>query len=100
MLLLNLLLLRRLLLRLLRLGWFLGPLGLLWLLLLGLLLRCLTAAILCAGDRRWLALRRRGALPRGCGRLCPRTLRQGTGYLTGSCRRGGGANDQVGTEDF
>ena len=112
MLLLNLLLLRRLLLRLLRLGWFLGPLGLLWLLLLGLLLRCLTAAtlrddgrgsgrrILCAGDRRWLALRRRGALPRGGGRLCPRTLRQGTGYLTGSCRRGGGANDQVGTEDF
>ena len=98
-------------LRPLRLGWLLGLLDLLWL-LLGLLLRRLTAAtlrddgrgggsgILSAGDRRLLALRRRGALRSGCGRLCPRTLRHGTGYLTGSCRRGGGANDEVRTEDF
>ena len=60
---------------------------LLWLLLLGLLLCCLTAAalrddsrsggrgILGAGDRRLLALSRRGGLPCGCRRLRSRTLR-------------------------
>ena len=89
-----------------------SPFGLLWLLLLSLLLCCLAAAalrddsrgggsgILRAGDCRLLALRRRGTLPRGGGRLRAPTLRHGSGCLTGSCRRGGGTNNQVGTEDF